>query len=400
MGWIRFTPSDLYCAATAIAVAQLYSDFKFWRLLRREVASPPPGPAKALPATLIIPCKGAGEGFDANVRALLDQDYPGELELLFVTPSESDPAFARLKDALSGNPRARVLASGAVPTRSSGKIVDLFFALDRAAPGSEVLLFADADIRVPRTWSRDMAAALDDPEVVIATSALLYVPERKGLWNFLRLVWMGIGVPYAVHMECVTGQSIAMRRKDFSDLGVRSIWERSLMEDMALAAAARGWSRKIRFVGRAMPVATDGCGAREFFGVFNKWMRCFRVYDFRFWSMGALLILAKIWILTWGVRHPEPWLLAYFAAAESLNLYVVFWTYSRLLPDRFTGIHPAYRNFPLLASLCWPALLVIWVVNWMSSMWSNDIHWGGVHYRLHGPDEVEIIGRQRAGGGS
>jgi len=192
-------------------------------------------------------------------------------------------------------------------------------------------------------------------------------------------------------MGCVTGQSIAMRREEFDKLGVRRIWENVLMEDMALASAARGWGRKIRFVGRAMPVATDNCGAREFFGVFNKWLRCFRVYDFRFWAMGGMLILGKLWILAWGLRHPAYGLLAYFAALETLNLYVVFRTYQKFLPDRFEGIHPAYRRFPLLAAFSWPLLILVWIVNWLSSLWSNDRHWGGVHYRLRGPDRVEIV---------
>ncbi|MCX5796445.1 MAG: apolipoprotein N-acyltransferase [Elusimicrobia bacterium] len=397
---VSFIAYDLFCAATAMAAAQFASTLMFFRKMRREFASPVARHHPSL--AVLLPCKGAPERFESDIRSLLDQDYPGALEFIFVTPSESDPAYVRLKSLLAqrSGASAILLASNARPTRSSGWITDVFYALDRARPQAEVLLFAVTDQQVTTSWAREMVAPLADPAVVLATSTFLYVPERKGLWNLLRMAWMGYGIPYFILMDGVDGASLAMRRKDFEELGVRGIWEGTITNDLALAAKARGWGRQIRFVTRAMTVCRESFDFRQLYDNLSRWVLYFRVYDLRFWGLGAVQLLVKLWILTWAVRQRAWPLAAYALLADALNLYFVFRTFRRFLPERFTGINPAYRRFPLLAALYSPLVLALYVLTYLRSACSSDIHWGGVHYRIHGPREVEVVTDAQACGAS
>ncbi|MEI8191985.1 MAG: glycosyltransferase, partial [candidate division NC10 bacterium] len=146
-----------HAAALVIGVVQLACAARFASFFRRRRHG---GPYPQ--ASVVVPCKGEDEGLEANVEALLRQDYDGKLEFLFVVPSEHDPAFARLK-VLAGEPaRFRLLVSGAAPRNCSEKILNLLHGAENAQEDSELLLFADSDNRVAEDWAAELAAPFQD----------------------------------------------------------------------------------------------------------------------------------------------------------------------------------------------------------------------------------------------
>lgn len=361
--------------AAILGLTQLFVAFRFFLLLRREAATPPAEYAPA--ATLIVPCKGVVEGFEENIRSLLDQDYKGPLEVLFVVPSENDPACARLR---SWN--ARVLVSNLVPRSCSGKALDLLHALDHISPGSEILVFADSDIRVRRDWLAQLVAPLSDSETVVTTAAMLFLPGR-GFWTLLRAVWMAAGIPYSALMQCVTGQSLAIRRFDFDGLGVRGVWGSSFMEDLSLAALLRSRGKRVRYVSRAMPFSTGACGVREYFSVFNKWMVTFRIYDIRVWIPALIATAAHLHVVFWSLYPRTHWgIVGLLFGGDAAYLACVFLIYRRFLP---------YRPLPLWAALTAPLLWATYAVQVAQSLWVREIRWGGRLYRIHGPQDVEVM---------
>ncbi|MBI4675968.1 MAG: apolipoprotein N-acyltransferase [Elusimicrobia bacterium] len=390
---MNFTAFDLFCAAAAMAAAQLFSTLKFYLKMRRESACAPADHHPTL--TVLLPCRGVTECFERNIRSFLDQDYPGGIEYVFVTPSESDPAFVSLKSILAQAPgvKARLLASNIEPVRSTGWSANLFHAMDLVKPSSEALLFTVSDMWVTRTWARDVVAPLADPSVLVATNNMLFVPERKGFWTFLRMAWLGYATPYFILMDGVDGAAIAMRRKDFEGFGVRKVWEGAIARDLALSRRARQAGKKVSFVTRAIPVSGEGLGFRQLFNDLSRWVFFFRVYDPLFWGMGAVQLLVKLWILTWAVLHPCLPLAAFALLTDMVNLYCVFRTYRAFLPDRFAGIHPSYRRFELLAALAAPLVLALYVLNYARSVFGDDVWWAGTLYRVHGPEELEVVAR-------
>lgn len=380
---------DPYSVCLGLGVVQLAFTARFLARLRSGLRRPLPESCPR--AVLLVPCAGAGPGLRENVLSVLEQDYPGRLEVLFVTPSEADPAYAAIRSALAAHPggaRARLLASGLRPERSSGKIADLLFALGHLPPEAELLLFADGDVRLPRQWARALAGGLGDPAAGAATAVMLYVPARLGLWSLLRLAWTAWGMPYLEWLGVPAGHSLALSRRDFERLGVAGLWSRSLMEDLSLGALLRRSGLRVRFCPRALPVSAEGCSAGELFAVFNRWVAMFRVYDKRVWVQGALVTAAKAAFLGWALAAPgRRWpLLALLFGMDAANLLVLLGGLSAALPGRLP------RLYAPLAALAAPLLQAVFLVNFLASLGSRRFAWGPRVYRVRAPQDVEVVG--------
>lgn len=366
---------DLILMAAGLGAAQLFFTWLFRLKLRREASerAAPYAPA----VTVIVPARDDSEGLAAGVEALLAQEYEGRREFVFVTADAADPAHRRLREVLQGRPGlpARLVVSGVKSERCAAKLANLLGALPHVCAESEVLLFTDSDLVVPPGWLRRLVAPLRDPGIGAASSAMVYLP-RGGFWGLLRAMWMAASVVYFAVLERVAGQSLALRRRDFEAWGVAEVWGASLLEDMPVAALVRRRGLKVAFVSSAMPRSGEGCGARGFFSVFNRWIVCFRVYDTFLWLLGLLVTLMKCWIVLRGA-----WLGAWAPALclwglDALNL---AWVFALLGLDR-TG----------RAAVCAPLLWAAYAVNFGNSLISSTVVWAGRRYRIRGPQEVRV----------
>ncbi|MDE2290989.1 MAG: glycosyltransferase, partial [Elusimicrobia bacterium] len=291
--------------AGGLAAFQLLCAWLFRRQIARELGEPPPS---ALPPTaVVVPCKGASEALARNAGSLLDQDFPGRLEHVFVVPCLDDPAFPVLERAVAARSRrARLLVSDAVPTRCSEKNLNILCGLRAVDPAAEVLLFADADILVGRDWAARLVGALQEPGVGAATTATFCVPTRVSPWPLLRLVWVAAGLPFFRLVPRAVGQSMAMRRADFERLGVAGRWARCVSEDAAVDHAVKSSGLRVRYVPGASPVSPEECGPAACLRVLNNWFVYARIYDRAAWALLASAILGKTWLLFWALRRPGP----------------------------------------------------------------------------------------------
>ncbi|MBI5244172.1 MAG: hypothetical protein HY922_10940 [Elusimicrobia bacterium] len=398
-----------YCIA--IAAAQLALAAAFLRRLKaeRDAALAP----CARPVSIIVPCKGRAEGFDENIRSMLEQDYEGETEYLFVTPSREDPAHVRLAELLSSGARARplrlpgspartgerrtacarLLASGATPKTCSGKIVDLLYALERASPSSELFVFADSDLRVPSGWLRSLCAPLDDPGVGAASTCALYLPVQASLWALFKLLWIAWYQPVLTLIyPQVIGHSFALRKRDFKQWDVAGAWSRSLMEDHTLTRIVQASGLRIVFTLREMPVSLEACSLRPMTALFAKWIALNRIYEPGIWAFLALAAAFKAVVLAWVIRPPTTWrLLALLAAGEAASAWLLLQGHELLYPGRFSSHKPAFRNLPLAAALAAPLLPLFQAFVFVKAAFVRDIRWGGRRYRIQGPEQVEAV---------
>ncbi|MFA5137951.1 MAG: glycosyltransferase family 2 protein [Elusimicrobiota bacterium] len=382
--------TDLLLGVLALGAGQLVITLWFlWRCWRRAPAEWIPG------VSVFIPCAGEVQGLEGNIRSLLEQDYPGKREYVFVTPSAKDPAHRLIEKLLFVESLpARLLASERAPVGCSGKVSDLLYALEREAKDAELLVFADCDVRVRRDWLSSLTSALAEPGICVATSAALLIPGGKGFWGLMRLVWMAAGQPYLAATRCVCGHSFAMRASDFRELEVAKIWARSVMEDLSLSALLAGW-RNVRFCGQAMPVSAEKCGFRDYLGQFNKWILMFRVYLPLAWTMGLFMTLFKASVMFWSLTPPfSPGLFAVLWSVDAINLYILFTGLLRRIPDRFEGLHPPYRSgLPVYAALSAPLLQLTYLVNFLNSLWTHEIAWGRYLYRFSSDGRAEVAPR-------
>lgn len=394
---IMITLHFMFALAAATAIFQLTCALLYWRQLKREFSAPEPGPLPA--TTVLIPCKGDSECLARNARSVLAQAYPGRLDFIFIVPSRCDPAYARLQSVISefGGGRARLLVSDAQPTRCSEKILNLLHGLRHLAADTEVLLFADADILVAPDWAKWLVEALNDRSVGLATTVMLCIPANRSLWALLRMLWVVQGLPFYRLMAAADGQSMTVRRRDFERWGVAGLWKRCVSEDAALDKAVRSAGAKVRYIARLLPISVESCYCRDMVWVFNRWFVYARVYDPVLWVMMALTILGKTWILFWAIRSSAWSLFGLALSGDAALMWVVLSILRRFHGDRFLDIAPVFRSYRFWGALAAPLVLPVYLVNLANSLVTRDIRWGGYTYRLHGPFNVEVLGRQEAG---
>ncbi len=378
---VNLPPWDVSAACLGLAASQLFAAVRFLRRARSQKEKPLP--AAQPPVSVIVPCAGESPELEASVRALLEQEYPGEAEFLFVCPGKEDPAYLKLSSLLGWRKdgKCSLLASGLSPSRSSGKAADLLFAVGRARASSELLLFVDSDLRVRPGWLKRMAGALADPTVRVATSMMLYRPVKGGAFaSILRSAWMANGIPYLALLGIPCGQSLAIRRKDFESMGVPELWGACFLEDLALYAAHGGG--RTAFICQAMSSSEEDCGLRGLLSLTGKWMFGFRVYAPWVWSLGALTTFAKLWLYGWSWRWASPEAALFLAAADVLTLRVLSRAYALCLEE---------DALPWSAALCAPLLPAVYAADFLGSLLTREWRWGPYSYRVEGPCEVAAV---------
>jgi len=385
---VSFRWIDVRAAFAVCALLSLVQAVLLWRFRRRlsTEEAPDAGPAPA--AAVIVPFKGLSPGLGEAVRSLLDQRYPGPLEFLFVAASRNDPVYPELERIAAGSPaKIRILESKARPSQCSEVMLNLLHAVSQASEETQLLLFTDSDLQVPRDWALRLSAPLRDPSVGAATSVMLFAPDAPGLWSFLRMVWIGAGLPFFMADPQVCGQSMAFRKGDFDRFGVAGLWSRCITTDAPLDRIFRERGLKVAMAAGAAPVSREACTLREFLRVFNKWFVYCRTYNPLTWALLAGFLLAKLWVLFWALRPPVSWgLLAAALAFDMAYVHQVFAGLSRRFPDYFRT-----TLLPLAAALAMPAVFVFYLINLAVSVVQRDIRWGGYLYRIHGPQRIAVL---------
>lgn len=376
-------------AAAALAAVHWAAAARFLFFLRRERRE---GTGSWNPAvTVLVPCKG--EMDLENIGTLLRQDYGGTREYLFIAPSRNDLAFRMLADFLprSGAP-ARVLSSEAVPVHCSEALLNYMHGVSQAGADSEVLVFADADLRMEPDWLARLVAALEVPGTGVSTAVLMFVPATFGLWSFLRLLWMALGLPYQAMMSRVSGHSFAMRRADYARWDVAGLWSRCITSDIPLDAHVRAAGARVRYVPSAAPVCVEDCDRAAYFRVFNKWFLYARCYDPASWVILGGAMVFRLWMLFWLVRTPSALgILISYIASEAAYGAAVLWGLQRFLPEHFRGLAPALRPLPLWAGLMTPIALTLYLANYIAAAFQREVIWGGYRYRIRGPFQIEVV---------
>jgi Glycosyltransferases, probably involved in cell wall biogenesis len=115
-----------------------------WVTFRRPGrALTPPALGALTPLSVLIPARNEEAVIAACVRSLVEQDYPGRLEILILDDHSTDRTAAVAREAAGGDGRVRVIPGGEMLPGWKGK-PNAIRQLAEAATG-ELLLLGDAD---------------------------------------------------------------------------------------------------------------------------------------------------------------------------------------------------------------------------------------------------------------
>lgn len=224
-----------YLGGTVIAVL---------RFARRRV----PVSAEQPPVSVLKPLYGAEPGLHENLLSFVDQDYPA-VQIVFGVRGPGDGALPIARRVIAERPaRDIALVVNASVSGRNLKVANLVNMLPAAR--HDILVFADADMRVGRDYLAAVTAPLRDPSIGLVTCLYKGLPNeampRRGLWSRLGALHINYGfLPGALMGEALAtgggcfGATIALRRSVLDRIGGLAVVRNELADDHRIGAAVR-----------------------------------------------------------------------------------------------------------------------------------------------------------------
>jgi cellulose synthase/poly-beta-1,6-N-acetylglucosamine synthase-like glycosyltransferase len=380
-------------AAVVLALLNLRRSHGLVRALRRmeshrTATGAPPS------VSILAPCRGVDDDFEAHARALLSQSYPS-YEVLFLVESIADPAWLMLSHILADAPEARAsLIRTGTTEGCSQKLHNLLVGLDHLAPETSVLAFVDSDVQVHPQWLNALVRALDAVAVGATSGYRWYVPGRGDLAGGLRSAWNAATLSLMAHPRYgfAWGGSSAIRRETFEKLRIRDAWSRGLSDDLLLTQAVRAAGLDISFVPACLVPTVEPCTWRQLLEWTNRQVIIGRVYVPRSWGASLLLHLTSLTLGGLGLVAvaSHHWfasglLLSYWLINGLGSSVVCHAALQRLSAHGFTV---AQRAWP--QALWTPVVTALALVNVAVSLTTRTITWRGISYTMRSAQHVVV----------
>jgi chlorobactene glucosyltransferase len=212
-------------------------------LLKRP---PLPLPAKAThpSVSIIVPAKDEGERIRACIQSCLDQDYPGEFDVMAVDDRSVDNTGQVMDEMAAANPRLRVvhIQEGTLEPGWTGKNNALHQAQKLST--AQWLLFVDSDVVLEKdALSSAMGTALNKVYDLIT---LLPKLESHSVWEstLVPLAASAASTMYLIAMNnndryktaFANGQFMLISRKVYDAIGGHDAVKDRYCEDVEIAA--------------------------------------------------------------------------------------------------------------------------------------------------------------------
>ena len=263
----------------------------------RFMSRPAPPPAAPQPVTLLKALHGGEPGLAENLESFCRQDYVAPLQIVFGVREESDVAIPIAESLKRRFPAISIdIVVDENQHGANAKVSNLINMMDAAR--YEVLVLADADIRVAPDWLARVLAALETPGTGLVTCFYTGMePLRANLWS--RLAAMGnsydflpnavLGFSLGLATPCF-GSTIALRRALLEEIGGFEAFADYLADDYEMGRAVRQ-----KGLGVALPALSvrHMCAERnfrEFFRHESRWARTIRLLN-RTGYLGSIVTL-------------------------------------------------------------------------------------------------------------
>lgn len=357
--------------------------------------------------TVFVPCRGVDAGLKENVLSLFAQNYPA-YEIIFVSDSENDPAFAVIEEARHSfkkqtGPVISTIVAG-VASDSGQKVHNLRAALRAAHPAGEVLVFADTDARPQTFWLRALVGPLQDESIGATTGYRWFVAAKAGFASHLLSVWnaaIASALGKRGDKNFCWGGSTAIRRQTFAQLNIVERWRGTVSDDFTITRVLHEAGLPIKFVPHCLTPSFHRSKVGDLIEFTTRQLKITRAYASPLWKsvfIGSLIFVATFFggIALVAVRAalglsfltPFVFLLLIFAMGAVKS-------HLRLRAVTLVIADERMRTWPTtLAHTClWPLASLLFLVNAIAAAVSRRIKWRGITYELKSPTETLIVSR-------
>jgi ceramide glucosyltransferase len=330
-------------------------------------------------ASVIVPCKGIEHGFHENVQGFLTQEYE-RYELIFVVDSEDDPAYRALHQLIQKKPHVHLIITTPA-SECSGKVAALLTGL-QFATNAEVLVFADSDIKPDKNWLQNIITPLQDETIGATTGYRWYFPSNwKTLlisaWNMTSIVFM-----FYPSYTFAWGGSMAIRKKVFDDLDIKTKWKTAFSDDLVLTITVKKAGYKIYLQPKCIMESQPETSIKSFIRWGTRQYTWVRWYYPVFWLgsffgfIGVQVIIALgLLLLLFGYYLPGVLL-------SSMLLFEILYGLLgiTILPKTMVYQKERYPSKMGYAFLT-PIVFLLLAQNALASALTQEIQWAGRTYR-------------------
>jgi ceramide glucosyltransferase len=330
-------------------------------------------------SSVIVPCKGIEHGFHENIQGFLAQDY-ARYELIFVVDSDDDPAYRALHQLIQKKPNVHVVLTTPSP-ECSGKVAALLTGL-QFATNAEVLVFADSDIKPDKNWLQNIITPLQDETIGATTGYRWYFPSNwKTLlisaWNMTSIVFM-----FYPSYTFAWGGSMAIRKKVFDDLDIKTKWKTAFSDDLVLTITVKKAGYKIYLQPKCIMESQPETSIKSFIRWGTRQYTWVRWYYPVFWLgsffgfIGVQVIIALgLLLLLFGYYLPGVLL-------SSMLLFEILYGLLgiTILPKTMVYQKERYPSKMGYAFLT-PIVFLLLAQNALASALTQEIQWAGRTYR-------------------
>ena len=395
-----------YIAYIAIA-SQIFFMLRIVRNYRYAIRKAGKEHVHFRPRTLLtVPCKGIDSAFDRNIRSLFALDYDN-FYLNFVVEDESDEAYnllCRLKDELASTSmviEVNVLVAG-LAAGCSQKIHNLLHSCRNAPDDVKIFAFADSDACLHANWLSHIVYPLRKDHQGASTGYRWFVPVDDNLAS-LALSAVNAKVAQllgATRFNQVWGGSMAIRRKTFYDVGLDTIWQKALSDDLCLSHAVKKAHKRIIFVPACLVASYETTTWPKLFEFVRRQFLITRITVPGTWWFGLfsnIYSIAGLWgglaaaitAATTQTASPLYWLVPLiFVISQELRAILRQKMIIKLIPEDTEQLKKAVKA-DVFGTFVWSWFLLACII---TSAFGRTITWRGIKYKLMSPTETIIVG--------
>ena len=351
---------------------------------------------------LFAPCKGLDLDFEANIRAILRQDYD-DYEVTFIVENSDDPAYPVIRRAMAEHPwvSTRVIVAGRA-TDSGQKVHNLRVATQHLSARIQYLAFVDSDARPRPEWLRALVLRLEQPDLGAVTGYRWFTPERPTVANALvySMNCDVISLLTRSSHHLIWGGSWAIRRDVFDAIGLRNAWKGTLSDDLVASRLMRQSRLEVRFEPVCVVASPLDVSLGNAMSFIRRQYLVARLYTFDWWLLSLLastfstvIWLGNLGVLVWGLLtgSPSPWI----PIAVSAVLYLVTVYRGSLRQDLVRTYFPHWeqasrriRGFDIWAN---PLVEFAHWIGVLSAGVGRYVNWRGIRYRVVPGGQVRKI---------
>jgi ceramide glucosyltransferase len=174
-----------------------------WRFPLHQRATQP---AWAPPATVLKPLKGVDEKTEECLRSWLDQQYGGEMEILFGVASATDPVCELVRLVISHKKNARLVICPE-ELGANAKVSTLIQLMREVR--NDMIILSDADVWVPQDFLAELVASIKEPNVGLVNCFYRMAPSTN-----LAMRWEAFVVNADFWSQVL--QSLSLKPMDFA----------------------------------------------------------------------------------------------------------------------------------------------------------------------------------------